>query len=107
MKSGLWMYVYPELFDHPKTKCLQREIKKDLPTTIGGLVMFLFWVESYYEDGFLPNDHFYPQDITDFFAYKEEPGQLMDALLAAGIIEAADDGYQICPHSFIEITSEE
>ena len=107
MKSGIFMQVYPELFDHPKTKCLQREIKKDLPTAIGGLIMFLFWVESYYEDGFLPLDHFYPEDITEYFAYSEDPAQLINALISSGIIEAVDGGYQVCPYSCLDISSEE
>lgn len=77
-----WIESHQELWRHPKTKKLARLLGVSVPTVVGHLHGIWYWALDFAQDGDL---HQYdPEEIADAALWEGDPGQFIEALVAAG-----------------------
>ena len=85
-----WIESHQEVGRHPKTKKLARLLGVSLPAAVGHLHYLWWWALDFAPTGSLGK--FDAEDIADAMQWDGDPGQLVDALLAAGYVDNAEDG---------------
>lgn len=88
-----WIESHQELWRHPKTKKLARLLGASVPTVVGHLHGIWYWALDFAQDG---NLHQYdPEEIADAALWEGDPGQFVEALVAAGYLDQTDDGLSL------------
>lgn len=88
-----WIESHQELWRHPKTKKLARLLGVSVPTVVGHLHGIWYWALDFAQDGDL---HQYdPEEIADAALWEGDPGQFIEALVAAGYLDQTDDGLSL------------
>ncbi len=85
-----WIESHQEAGRHPKTKKLARLLGVSLPAAVGHLHYLWWWALDFAPTGSLGK--FDAEDIADAMQWDGDPMQLVEALLAAGYVDDAEDG---------------
>jgi len=97
---AIWLKIYIDLPQHPKTQKLRAILGVDLPTALGYLQLLWGWAARFAEDGFL--DKFDPQVIGLAIARDLETGKkIVPAMIESGFL----DQNPLRVHDWLEVHS--
>jgi len=92
--NGIFIPVYAEILDHPKTKKLSKALNISIQCALGGLIFFWENTLKHYPDGFIPEDELYTDDLEKYFGI-QKGNEILNYLLSCEFIDRSEDGYEL------------